>query len=249
MGRQFRFASLQHGATIGYLFDSTEWVPSSRMGSNAVADWAQQYGTYGDGNVQHEDASFVRTDGMADYLRSLAVHLLSSRMTAVADDLDAVAHAWPNHCMGDDALEFALTVKHRQDKTVYYSLAECKVSSAESKRHDKRWDEIPEWANGTVKSAYGLVSRARAGAMTTMERYDLANRLVDVFRRVEKSHFGSPCRLVDESMDWPQSNAIDEGFRVVDSLVQSLQLRQYAERAVESIQRNASAAPDAAMAS
>ena len=43
-----------------------------------------------------------------------------------------------------------------ENKRRYYSKGDHKVSSSASKAHDRRWEQIPSWANGGVESVYRL---------------------------------------------------------------------------------------------
>jgi hypothetical protein len=55
------------------------------------------------------------------------------------------------------AAEFLRGIIYNADKRErYYSLEEQKVSTSPSKRHDKRWFRIPDWANGKADSIVGL---------------------------------------------------------------------------------------------
>ena len=62
----------------------------------------------------------------------------------------------------NQAIRFALSLKRTDGKRAYYNLDEQKVSRADSKAHDKRWEEVPEWADGSVSSAFRIL-RERKG--------------------------------------------------------------------------------------
>lgn len=67
---------------------------------------------------------------------------------------------------------FAATVKYREDKRAYYSIRDEKVSTADSRRYDKRWEEVPSWANGGIDSVWRLC--CTNDAHSTLDRYAMA---------------------------------------------------------------------------
>jgi hypothetical protein len=145
------FPSLMHPETTGYTihegYGAFRW---SEARSPHVADWAGRYDTYGHGIVQHSPEVTVGVDRMGDYCASLA--------TFAAGDGDAarlVGRHWPAP-LSRATIRFLLGIRHVEGKRRYFNRQELKVSSSESKRHDRRWMEVPDWADGTVKSAYML---------------------------------------------------------------------------------------------
>lgn len=124
--------------------------PGSLDNSTLAAFDAWQFDVLGDGMTQHSPMYAVRMHNAMDFLYSLAAFLLEHPEEA---DLSM----WPNRYNSKD-FAFAVKVKYREDKRQWYSMQESKVSSAESKRNDRRWEEIPSWADGTFDSAFRLLT-------------------------------------------------------------------------------------------
>ena len=149
----FRFVSLEHPDTTAYLVQKAPDFSTRNRYAIGVAEWAFQYDTYGDGLIQHACEIGVPLERMGDFLASLTTHLLS-----VPHDVEETVKYWPTPelSISYHEVRFLLNLHYDLDKTRYFNLDEGKVSSSESKRHDKRWAVVPEWANGTLGTVYGL---------------------------------------------------------------------------------------------
>lgn len=153
---------------LEHAFDSPWRYERNR---DCLCDAAGWFQTYGDGMVQHSpDRPVVRTDAL-DYLASMVAHLYDSHDE---ETLACVAQHWPHpEChIGRSAVVFALGLRYVEGKRRYYTISDgYKVSSSDSKRHDKRWTEVPEYADGSVVAALRLVNRSYA---SPLETYSLA---------------------------------------------------------------------------
>lgn len=148
-----RFASLS-AKNIGYVVGTdSDWDFSSHT---RACDWAKQYDTYGDGMTQHSNTYAVPLTNLGDFLASLATYLLSS--DASDKDFETVAHKWPypRYNFTKQKIMFLQALRPKEGKKIYYNLGDCKVSTSDSKRHDKRWYEVPDWADGSCESIYAL---------------------------------------------------------------------------------------------
>lgn len=128
----------------------------------------KQYDTYGDSDCQHSPAYSAQASNVYDFLLSLLAFL--AEPTNMTDNEVVEFLQWEiGHRMVNLTVkqaEFLKTVIHKEstpEKSFdrrYFSLEEMKVSSADSKRHDKRWFVIPDWANGDVNAIIGLYGLA-----------------------------------------------------------------------------------------
>jgi hypothetical protein len=148
----FKFPSLAQPEKYGYLFDSMHHSTYVE-----VDDACLFFDTYGDGMTQHSLEVCIPTAFAADYFASLAAFLLEC-----PDMVDSCrfhfSYDWP-----DSLIEFAASVVYKDPpegkwaKPRYYSMEEKKISSSESKRHDKRYEEITSWMNGKADAIQRLL--------------------------------------------------------------------------------------------
>jgi len=85
-----------------------------------------------------------------------------------------VAWFWPDAPSERD-IEWALSVKYDAAKPRWYSLRDRKVSASTSKANDRRWEKVPEWCDGSVKSASTLLRPDDGGVgdlLRAWVRYD-----------------------------------------------------------------------------
>lgn len=149
----FRFASINHADKIAYEFDADHWDYRNR--GYGVADFLRQYDTYGDGMTAHSPSYSVAKENFADVCASLAKHIAEGNCT----DEQLKKLSW-KVCEEYKASEFEFFAKLKYNadgKKQYVNLTEKKKSTADSKRHDKRWTEVVEWMNGSVDAIYALV--------------------------------------------------------------------------------------------
>jgi hypothetical protein len=165
--RKLQFKSLARPGIV-YVLESERMDYREHHG--AVGDYWYEFDTYGDGETQHTPLINTHQEHMKDWLGSL--------LQVVAEDPGKCAQLswnWPSQ-RSDEEVEFAFTVKHnaadesKLSKQQYYSVNECKVSTSESKRNDRRYERVVEWMDGSVASAYGLLWR---DGMSTLERFAL----------------------------------------------------------------------------
>jgi hypothetical protein len=123
-----------------------------------IARWAFEYKTFGDGLTVHCHPYAVQVENIQDFLVSLAGFLLEPRNEEEHDTLfDGLITNWPRKT--DRALlAFAHSVRYEENKRRFYSRTDRKISAAESKRHDRRWEQIPSWADGSIVSMARVLS-------------------------------------------------------------------------------------------
>jgi hypothetical protein len=181
-----RFPSLGRSAEFGYAIQTDISArSSSRATGRPLADWAFEYQTYGDGLTIHSDPYRVQVTHIADFCASLAAFLLAPRDPEEHDRIfDGLSYTWPRPLERRD-LTFAYSVRFDSKKPYrYYSMRERKVSSAESKQYDKRWERIPEQADGTLAGVLRILSPESwlmPGRFTLLDTY---RRALDVYRYI-----------------------------------------------------------------
>lgn len=144
--KRFVFRSQFHGDTLAYVWDLDRW----EWRNQGIHGPAAQFQTYGDGMVQHSGEFAVGNEQLADFLISLSAHLLENPA-----DVELVARRWPDVPTAA-RVEFFAKLRYDEKKRRYYNRSDLKVSTAESKRHDRRWEEVPTSADGSLEAVLRL---------------------------------------------------------------------------------------------
>ena len=163
-----KFKSIKNDQ-IGYAWG---WDSTISARGNDISYNSHQFMTYGDGMVQHSPLESLEPANTIDYLYSLAEFLLQN-----PKEIEEVRSGWA-YDESSQTIAFLASLHWKEEKTKYYSFNDCKVSGADSKRHDKRWTEIPQYADGTLSSVYRLF---------------LADRRIDFFHQIH---------LLNQIKDW-----------------------------------------------
>lgn len=168
----FKFASIGRDG-IGYNFDKDYHANNNgffREPSFRLHPCANEFKTYGDGLTQHSHALAVFCNHFTDYMYSLAVYLESH-----PEDITEVEHYFGfRH---ESAISFFATIRPAiENKVKYYNATTEKVSGARSRRHDKRWERVPDWADGSLKAVFDFTVKSHYG---TIERFHLMRDIMD----------------------------------------------------------------------
>ncbi len=199
--------------------------------------WAGQFQTHGDGLVQHSGEIPIPVDArvMSDWLASLAAHVLESSPEVREEVLTTLATVWPSHHAHNAwKVRFARTVKYKDGKRRYYSLSEQRMTTADSKRYDKRWAEVPEWADGSVFSCFRL---CRPGHdIDFLDLFLYTSCVVDRYEEIEGEKGYSVCQILD--LDWTNTdpNAFSNFRQAYYAVVYLLEAHQRVGDAKRSLQ-------------
>ena len=191
------------------------WDNAYRASGRQLATWIARFDTLGDGMCAHGPDCIIGTRWMTDALASLASFLVKALGESDREEIGQILrYNWPSPTSYDfpstPRVLFLLGLKHDPDKTRWFSLEDEKASTSERMRHDKRWVEIPRWADGTAKSAYDL-SRLKGeddyGAtrdfLTMWARYELIRQVVGTHRLSDKVYIEPPLELFQMGRDTP----------------------------------------------
>jgi len=143
-------------------------------GGRAIHCALGEFKTYGDALTQHEVEYAVQAHHFADALASAAAWLVEALPSLDEKTCREVAWFWPDAPSERD-IEWALSVKYDAAKPRWYSLRDRKVSASTSKANDRRWEKVPEWCDGSVKSASTLLRPDDGGVgdlLRAWVRYD-----------------------------------------------------------------------------
>lgn len=213
--------SLLNPVSIAY-----EWHTSPfdirGQASNPLCHNLAMYSTYGDGTVKHSNEWHVPASMAIDALASLSVAMLDD---IASEDWNPLLD-WLMFT-GDSQIRFALSVKYNESKPQWYSLGQQKVSSSKSKANDRRYEPVPEWADGTAKSAYRLIVRPH---YDYIEKLILAQRISEMVE-AGGGYAGSLSKIVE----FPQLENMEPAFSALSGFDQVWQQLWHAIKAAQSI--------------
>jgi hypothetical protein len=106
--------------------------------------------------------------------------------TEAPEHIEIVHRRWFSEWDSYASLLAAKKVLYKEGKYQWFSKEDFKVSTAPSKRHDKRWEEVPQWADGSVASIYRLISdyNSIGGRSDLLKEYSLYEWIREVCHRV-----------------------------------------------------------------
>lgn len=237
MGKTFRFPSILHPETTGYVFhgDSMELWDACYRAVGAVWLHAGRFATLGDGMTQHANEIPVTREQFHDFLASFAAFLTTSDLSD--EDRAAVVSAWPSDVSREE-VEFALSVKYREGKRQYFSTSERKVSSADGKRNDRRWEPVTEFNDGSVNSALGIILKGSARYL--LEVYHLREQVLDYSERADAGSSAITLKIVDPERAGYCDNTliVEQAYGACASAIGAFRAMMNAKRQVESYRRN-----------
>lgn len=224
-----RFKSItRHG--IGYVIQPYSWT-HSRDYSQILSDHMFEYPTYGDGLTIHGEPYEVSKDWFVDCLGSLAAYLFENPNSQ--DDLKDIEGFWPTD-IDNSKMDFYMGLKFNPDKPMYYSANEYKVSNGKSKAYDRRWELVPEWADGTMAATLRFL-RGATGRRGAVEVFGMYLQLKDYYFKV---------RQWSDTIEGYGTNLSDDfyhlrdAFIAVDYHVRAYRNVYYARRLYEALQEN-----------
>jgi hypothetical protein len=139
------FASLKEPDKYGYAYDSEAgWNSNFCLCRNY-----QQFETYGHGLIQHSGEWTVQVDFLADYLASAAKFCLEAPTENSENLLQHLRYEIMRRPV-EKVIAFAASVVFKpkdentyyEKKTRWFSVEECKISTSDSKRYDKRYQQV-----------------------------------------------------------------------------------------------------------
>ena len=199
-----------------------------------LAQWAGFFQTYGDGNIQHSPEAAVQVDAFVDFCASLAKAILDGNTIAWKI---LAQHLPPG--VNTERIRFAMSVQHKEGKTRYYSMSEKKVSSSESKAHDRRWEKVEDWMDGSVTATYRL-ARGNGSDYKFLEAYGIAHQVRETCALLNDDYGPLPTEMLgaDDRFDTLTVRDQFDAFRSIQSLAKAWHEREYGERLVNCLLEN-----------
>ncbi len=198
--------------------------------------WAEFYPTYGDSTVQHGTGAPVQDEMMGDFCASVAKHCLT-----FPDDVETVARHWPRS--GPDAKEviFLVGLRPKEGKTLYFNRRDRKVSAAESRAYDKRWERVGDHCDGTVNF---ICSALDLSYSPLLEVYHVWQEVKNILRDADvlarfrpDGRTGKSVHSVEEALALPE-NGLATAFSVLADVCRSWRSLDDARRGMECWERN-----------
>lgn len=217
-------------------YDAPFYAQAKRC--RAVADQAGFFLTYGDGMVQHSHESTVTVEYWVDYFASLARWLKDRAALAREAEVAILAHGWPED-WPVGKIEFAAKIEHKEGPSQFYSKSGEKTSYAESKRHDNRWEQVPEWANGSLQSAYRILV---AEWHNPLQQFRIADQVADYFNRdgfrYNRRDVLNCCGVTNETDSNRDAHLYVSAYYAVDWFVRAYRATQEAYSSVSCLENN-----------
>jgi len=228
-----KFKSLANEKDHGYAYDSSAFETKAQVDGHF-----RMYQTYGDGLTQHSSDWTITREYIADYLASFAVAMLTD------EELLKGACYSIGHRPGSDQIAFAASVvyqKPKDDKQYvkprYFSLNEMKVSSSDSKRHDKRYEEVREFHDGSAKSIFRILIPEYADGLMVYAYADAIREWA--LEDNARAYTQLPGLFLEWTKDHDAAQQLHNAYTACWNLVQAYQLRHSAEAAIDNYKRRA----------
>ncbi len=220
-----KFASLAHSKEHAYAFDSDAYDSKAPMDAHF-----RMFQTYGDGLIQHSTDWPVTAEFLGDFLASFAVAMMEDE-----ELLDRAKYSLADR-PSDQAIEFAATVVWKENpKTRYFSAQEMRISSNPNKRHDKRYQELRDFHDGSPNSIFRVLIPEYAHGM---EAYCYATAIRDwLLKSGDRPYMELPGEFLRWSKDRESAIQLRNGYESCWCLIQSHQLRHLANSNLESYKR------------
>jgi len=235
INNQFRLNGKERGMTMNF----KSWLHGDRIAyeigeysyeHKGVFAPVQEYMTYNDGMVKHSH-SYDAQD-FIDCLVSLYDYLI------MANELpERIENNWPwEYRYGGDKIKFLQSLKYCENKRKFYNFNEKKVSNSPNKAYDKRWEEVPSYADGTFENTIRLMKH-HCYASDMVNEFALFVAVKDWFD--ENIGYGHASTWDNNGLGTKDDfNNLLSAFKLVDRLVASYRERKNCERSRESLQWN-----------
>lgn len=153
-------ADTERAYVVRSAYDSDSYQRRRHWQGRVLTDCANEYYTGRDGLIMHGPEQLIPESHWLDFLQSLALYLGS--LDRGSPDFWAAGEVlvgfWPTCELSNEQILFLAEVKSESEgkPARYWSLDERKVSTSDSKRHDRRYTRVPEGTHGGMESAWKL---------------------------------------------------------------------------------------------
>lgn len=229
------FASLAEPNNRRYVVSSERVTEDWTRSNEFLGDHIGWYPTYGDGDTQHAPMCRVPFDMFEDFCISAVTYLMT--VGPNADDMCRILSSeMKNYDVHTGTVRGAMSVTYKEGKRRYYNNSDWKVSSSENKQYDKRWHEVVEWMDGSLKAVIGLM---KLGNRSFLSFYSGCDETRDIYYQLT-GHWGPEPHEIIEWVRWNHQRAfmVRDAFHALRCLVRSVEQRDQAKRGFECYQSN-----------
>jgi hypothetical protein len=222
------FKSLQDPNNRRYLV-STERV-SDRSDNQVLSDRVGWFETYGDGDTQHCHTMPVGVALFSDFCASAAEYLSGVAVADAEDLLGILSSEMRHYAVCPDRMRAMMKVRFKEGKRCYMETSTGKVSSAESKRYDTRWQEVVQWMDGGFDAVAGLLGVGRGCFLYVASVYT-------DFARMWQNLTGEPAADLSKffpwlGWGWEEDNQARDAFNALRGFVKAYDAREGAMRSL-----------------
>jgi hypothetical protein len=212
------FPSIANENSYVYTFDSYSYNNSSAICSDFL------YKKINDEKWSLDHS--VTVDLLGDYLASLSLAMLSN------DDLSReISWKLPSE-VNKNEIEFASSITYKSgSKTRYYSMELRKISSVQSKKYDRRFEQINSDMDGSPRSIFELITGNNG--WSNLYKYGLAAEIRDwLFNNGNKrtkrksSYMQPPAEFLNWTSDDTKVHEIRNGWEACKFAIASYQAKQ-----------------------
>lgn len=227
------FPSIASSNQIAYQYDSDAYSRSP-----LVCSQFRLYETMGDGMIAHTPSLDIAPERLTDYLHSALQFMFSEKQS----DETTLSERMCREVMRGPCTEliaFAASIVSKESdkewgKKRYYSTSLMKIGRKPELEYDKRYAEIPYWADGTAESIYRLLSGEWHDGLTAYTyAYNIREWCLNNKVYCEMPGFLMGWMREDREADRDLKNA----FFSLRSFAQSRDLLDCAKRGLESYAR------------
>jgi len=229
MGKEITFRS-QMNEKIGYCWRSGATDTPMSFYSNPssfINSYATQFDCYDDYPTKHSPEYPVSATNMIDFLGSLAINLFHNQ-----DEIPIISSSWRDMKDSNEDILFYSNLKYNDEKIVYYSESERKISRSENKQYDRRWERIPRWADGSINSVVKFMTKSYYGALDVIMLHRQVKKVLDIY----DSSYSEYLQTI--GIEHSQIIILNQAIDSINYFVESYRNLDNAKRSMECLKTN-----------
>jgi hypothetical protein len=229
------FSSVSEPNNRRYVVSSERVSEDWRNSKQFLGEHIGVYHTFGDGDTQHDPISRVQFDNFEDFCISAVTYIMTEGVNG-DDMLRILSSEMRNYDCHTGTVRGAMGVTYKEGKRRYYNNSDWKVSASENKQHDKRWHEIVEWMDGSLRAVIGLM---KLGSRSFLSFYAGCDETRDIYYQLTGSWGPEPHEII-EWVKWNHQRGFmaRDAFHALRCLVRSVEQKDQAKRGFECYQSN-----------
>lgn len=225
-----RFKSLNRDGIAYELLTYSNEIETWNCTKGFLSARIAEYQCFNDGMVQHSPHCLIYGDNIVDCLVSMAFFVNDNKNDN--DLMKLVSDVWPTDIY-KDKIDFARSIKFNPDKRKFYSITELKTSTSEKMQYDKRYELIPEWADGSIDCLCRMLIPSFSNGLEKFYYYDQLRHLPNMWGNIEGCLIG----LTGKTYEYTSVTA-ENALHILTYFVGAYRLQQQAVRSMECLIHN-----------